>query len=199
MSNDGTGVWNMAMFGTRILSGAGLFCIGPRASWSDFSHGNCLRLNTQRDCQIVYADIEVQTHKTMRAAANRSKFLDLVVSGIGMAVHDWIKHRLEGLRYIGLGPLNGDIGLSLMPTPGNDGQALQRSLESDEAIRIADVYDRETQARRIRSIDRLLVKIKTGMMIPLKCAKLWVGQKKGCAVTRLTTGGRAHHQLFLGE
>ena len=81
-----------------------------------------------------------------------------------MAGHKWIKHWLEGLRYIGMDPLNGVIGLSLMPTPGNDGQALQRSLESDEASRIADVYDRETQARCIRSIDRLLVKIKTGYL-----------------------------------
>ena len=30
-------------------------------------------------------------------------------------------------------PLNGVGGLSLMPAPGDDGQMLQRSLESDEA------------------------------------------------------------------
>ena len=63
-------VWDIFFF-----SGAGLFCICPRARWSDFIHGNCLRLDTQRDCQIVYADMEVQTQKIMRAAANRSKFL----------------------------------------------------------------------------------------------------------------------------
>jgi hypothetical protein len=36
--------------------------------------------------------MEVQVHKTMRASANRFKFLDLVASGIGMAGHNWIRH-----------------------------------------------------------------------------------------------------------
>ena len=117
----------------KVFSGSALFCIYSRARWSDFIHGSCLRLDTQTDGQIVYADMEVQIHKTMRASANRFKFLDLVVSGIGMAGHNWIEHWLEALRYLGMDPLNGVVGLSLMPAPGDDGQMLQRSLESDEA------------------------------------------------------------------
>ena len=32
---------------------------------------------------MAYADMEVQIHKTMKAAANKFKFLDLVVYGSG--------------------------------------------------------------------------------------------------------------------
>ena len=76
----------------RVFSGAALFCIYARARWSVFILGNYLRLDFQTDGNIVYADMEVQVHKTMRASANHFKFLDLVASGIGMAGHNWIRH-----------------------------------------------------------------------------------------------------------
>ena len=65
----------------RIFSGAALFCMHARARWSDFIHGNHLRLDTQTDGNIVHADMEVQVHKTMRASANRFKF------GLGCVGH----------------------------------------------------------------------------------------------------------------
>eukprot|EP00435_Cladocopium_sp_Y103_P033307 s2858_g8.t1 len=120
-------LWN------KVFSGAALFCIYSRARWSDFIHGNCIRLDANLDGTVAYADMEVQIHKTMRASANRFKFMDLVVSGIGMAGHNWIEQWMAALHSIGIDPLEGKIGHSLMPAPGDDGSALQRSLESDEA------------------------------------------------------------------
>ena len=118
-------------FGTRFSVVLLCFAYTQEPAGVTSIHGSCLRLDTQTDGQIVYADMEVQIHKTMRASANRFKFLDLVVSGIGMAGHNWIEHWLEALRYLGMDPLNGVVGLSLMPAPGDDGQMRQRSLESD--------------------------------------------------------------------
>ena len=60
------------------------------ARWSDFTPGSSLRLDmvelTGRD---AYADMVVQIHKTMGAAANRFKFLDLAASGTGIFGEDW--------------------------------------------------------------------------------------------------------------
>ena len=60
------------------------------ARWSDFTPGSSLRLDmvelTGRD---AYADMVVQIHKTMEAAANRFKFLDLAASGTGIFGEDW--------------------------------------------------------------------------------------------------------------
>ena len=140
----------------KVFSGGALFCIYSRARWSDFIHGSCLRLDTQTDGLIIYADMEVQAHKTMRASANRFKFLDLVVSGMGMAGHNWIGHWVEAFRRIGRDPFEGFDGQSLMPAPGDDGQALQRSLESDEASKwlrllLGENIDRKDSARQISS------------------------------------------------
>ena len=110
-----------------------MFCIYARARWSEFFHGSHLRLDTQTDGTIVYADMEVQDHKTMRALANRFKFLDLVASGTGIAEHKWIRHWVDALGHIGRDPLSELDGLSLRPAHGDDGPSLQRSLESDEA------------------------------------------------------------------
>ena len=140
----------------KVFSGAALFCIYARARWSDFIHGNHLRLDTQTDGTIVYADMEVQVHKTMRASANRFKFLDLVASGIGIAGHNWIGHWLDALGHIGRDPLSELDGLSLMPVPGDDGQSLQRSLESDEASKwlrliLGEEINRKDSKRQISS------------------------------------------------
>ena len=140
----------------KVFSGAALFCIYARARWSDFIHGNHLRLDTQTDGTIVYADMEVQVHKTMRASANRFKFLDLVASGIGIAGHNWIGHWLDALGHIGRDPLSELDGLSLMPAPGDDGQSLQRSLESDEASKwlrliLGEEINRKDSKRQISS------------------------------------------------
>ena len=140
----------------KVFSGGALFCIYSRARWSDFIHGSCLPLDAQTDGLIIYADMEVQVHKTMRASANRFKFLDLVVSGIGMAGHNWIGHWVDALRHIGRDPFEGHDGQSLMPAPGDDGQALQRSLESDEASKwlrllLGENINRKDSARQISS------------------------------------------------
>ena len=57
------------------------------------------------------------------------------MSEIGMAGHNGIEHWVEVLKYLGMDPLNGAVGLSLMPAPGDEGQMLQRSLAGDEAIK----------------------------------------------------------------
>ena len=73
-----------------IFAGAAFFCIYPRARWSDFVHGSCLRVDEGEDGFIYYADMEVHMHKTMNAAANRFRFLDLVASGSGISGFNWI-------------------------------------------------------------------------------------------------------------
>ena len=35
----------MGMLGTECSVGAALFCIYARARWSDFIHGNCIRVD----------------------------------------------------------------------------------------------------------------------------------------------------------
>lgn len=117
-----------------MFCGAALFCIYSRARWSDFVHGSCIRLDTlETDGKSAYADMEVQIHKTMPASSKRFKFLDLVVSGQGMCEGDWIRQWIHALSCIGVDPLSHQTGKSLMPAPAEDGTALQRSLESDEA------------------------------------------------------------------
>lgn len=118
----------------RVFCGAALFCIYSRARWSDFVHGSCIRLDVlETDGRVAYADMEVQIHKTMRASSKRFKFLDLVASGQGICGSDWIKQWIHALSCIGVDPLVHSPGKSLMPAPADDGTALQRSLESDEA------------------------------------------------------------------
>lgn len=118
----------------RVFCGAALFCIFSRARWSDFVHGSCIRLDVlETDGRVAYADMEVQIHKTMRASSKRFKFLDLVASGQGICGGDWIKQWIHALSCIGVDPLVHSPGKSLMPAPADDGTALQRSLESDEA------------------------------------------------------------------
>ena len=87
----------------RVFSGAALFCIYARARWSDFIHGNCVRLDVLDSTgQVAYADMEVQIHKTMKAAANKFKFLDLVVSGSGIFGNDWVRSWVDALNNIGV-------------------------------------------------------------------------------------------------
>ena len=101
----------------RVFSGATLFCFHSRARLSDFIHGNPLRLDTQADGTLVYADMGVQVRETVRASANRFKFLDLDTSGTGMAGHNWIGHWMDALGHIRRDPLNEADGLSQMPAP----------------------------------------------------------------------------------
>ncbi|CAL1134719.1 unnamed protein product [Cladocopium goreaui] len=83
--------------------------------------------------------------------------------------HRWlgaVMDELPGLRYIGMDPLNGVIGLSLMPTPGNDGQALQRSLESDEASRPLVALEgfefvQNKRTKTLHLVDHRYAKVKT--------------------------------------
>lgn len=114
------------------FAGACLFCIYSRARWSDFCHGHSLRLDKNADGTIAYADMEVYIHKTMRAAANRFKFLDLVATGNGISGFDWIAQWIISMERLGIDPFSRVPGNCLMPAPGPDGQPLRRALESDE-------------------------------------------------------------------
>lgn len=76
------------------------FLIYSRARWSDFIHGNGLRLDYNLDGTVAYADMEVRIHKTMHPASNRFRFLDLVASRNGVSginwVNGWAKAFLSG-------------------------------------------------------------------------------------------------------
>ncbi|CAL1150630.1 unnamed protein product [Cladocopium goreaui] len=141
----------------RVFSGAALFCIYARARWSDFIHGNCIRLDVLDSTgQVAYADMEVQIHKTMKAAANKFKFLDLVVSGSGFFGNDWVRSWVDALNNIGVDPFSNEPGKTLMPAPAADGTALQRALESDEAsvwlrLMLGEKVKRSESTRQISS------------------------------------------------
>ena len=141
----------------RVFSGAALFCIYARARWSDFIHGNCIRLDVLDSTgQVAYADMEVQIHKTMKAAANKFKFLDLVVSGSGIFGNDWVRSWVDALNNIGVDPFSNEPGKTLMPAPAADGTALQRALESDEAsvwlrLMLGENVKRSESTRQISS------------------------------------------------
>lgn len=114
------------------FAGACLFCVYSRARWSDFCHGQCLRLDKNADGTIAYADMEVYIHKTMRASANRFRFLDLVATGNGISGFDWIAQWIMSMERLGIDPFSAEPGNCLMPAPGADGHPLRRALESDE-------------------------------------------------------------------
>ena len=141
----------------RVFSGAALFCIYARARWSDFIHGNCVRLDVLDSTgQVAYADMEVQIHETMKAAANKFKFLDLVVSGSGFFGNDWVRSWVDALNNIGVDPFSNEPGKTLMPAPAADGTALQRALESDEAsvwlrLMLEEKVKRSESTRQISS------------------------------------------------
>ena len=156
-------VWHLHMClcngGTwdRVFCGAALFCIYARARWSDFTHGSCIRLDlVETTGKVAYADMEVQIHKTMRAAANRFKFLDLVASGTGIFGDDWVHHWIEALQSVGVDPHSDEPGKTLMPAPAEDGTAQKRALESDEAsvwlrLILGEDMERKNSSRQISS------------------------------------------------
>ncbi|CAL1132459.1 unnamed protein product [Cladocopium goreaui] len=153
----------------RVFSGAALFCIYARARWSDFIHGNCIRVDVlESSGKVAYVDMEVQIHKTMQATANKFKFLDLVASGSGIFGDDWVRGWIDALKNIGVDPFSNEPGKTLMPAPAEDGTTLQRALESNEASvwLMADTYARDAQARTIRLIDKLLLEIRAGYFDP---------------------------------
>jgi hypothetical protein len=89
----------------RVFSGAALFRIYARARWGDFIRGNCIRLDVLESTgKVDYADMEVQIHKTMKAAANKFKFLDWVVSGSGIFGNDWVRSWTDAFNGIGVAP-----------------------------------------------------------------------------------------------
>ena len=63
---------------------------------------------------------------------------------------------MDALGHIGRDPLSEMDELSLMPAPGDDGQAMQRSLESDEASKwlrllLGEEINRKDSKRQISS------------------------------------------------
>ena len=141
----------------RVFSGAALFCIYARARWSDFIHGNCIRVDVlESSGKVAYVDMEVQTHKTMQATANKFKFLDLVASGSGIFGDDWVRGWIDALKNIGVDPFSNEPGKTLMPAPAEDGTTLQRALESDEAsvwlrLMLGENVKRSESTRQISS------------------------------------------------
>ena len=141
----------------RVFSGAALFCIYARARWSDFIHGNCIRVDVlESSGKVAYVDMEVQIHKTMQATANKFKFLDLVASGSGIFGDHWVRGWIDALKNIGVDPFSNEPGKTLMPAPAEDGTTLQRALESDEAsvwlrLMLGENVKRSESTRQISS------------------------------------------------
>jgi len=99
-----------------------------------FVQGLAPRLLYDKGLVCAKNDMEVQIHKTMKAGANKFKFLDLVVSGRGIFFgDDWVRSWIGALNNIGVDLFfSNEPGKTLMPAPAADGTALQRALESDE-------------------------------------------------------------------
>ena len=141
----------------RVFSGAALFCIYARARWSDFIHGNCIRVDVlESSGKVAYVDMEVQIHKTMQATANKFKFLELVASGSGIFGDDWVRGWIDALKNIGVDPFSNQPGKTLMPAPAEDGTTLRRALESDEAsvwlrLMLGENVKRSESTRQISS------------------------------------------------
>ena len=135
--------------------------------------------------KIAYADMEVQIHKTMNAAAHRFKFLDLVASGTGIFGDDWIRQWISALQCIGVDPHADEIGKTLMPALAEDGTAQRRALESDEAsvwlrLILGEDMDRKNSSRQISSHS-------------LKATLLAMAAKRGLKhEDRLAMGHHAH-------
>jgi hypothetical protein len=170
----------------KVFSGAALFCIYARARWSDFIHGNCIRVDVlESSGKVAYVDMEVQIHKTMQAAANKFKFLDLVASGSGIFGDDWVRSWINALKNIGVDPFSNEPGKTLMPAPAEDGTTLQRALESDEAsvwlrLMLGENVKRSESTRQISSHS-------------LKATILSMAAKRGLKhEDRLTMGHHAH-------
>ena len=131
--------WTRVMPGIGFFSGAALFCLYARARWSDFIHGNCIRLDVLDSTgKVAYADVEVQIHKTMKAAANKFKFLDLVVCGSGIFGDDWVRSWSDPFNNISVEPFSNEPGKTLMPAPYADGTALKEPWRVTRMIRLID-------------------------------------------------------------
>ena len=140
----------------RTFAGAALFCTYSRARWSDFVHGSCIRIDENPEGFIFYADMEVHIHKTMHAAANRFKFLDLVATGSGISGFNWIACWIDAMQTLGISVFDGQDGKTLMPAPGDDGQPLSRAVETDEAgkwlrLLLGESLERRDSWRKISS------------------------------------------------
>ena len=87
--------------------------------------------------EVAYVWISIlkgQLHAlTWRCRYTRQCELLQTDSNFGLAGHNWIAVWIEALKCIGMDPMNETEGRSLMPAPSEDGSALKRSLESDEA------------------------------------------------------------------
>ena len=162
-----------------------LFCVYSRARWSDFCHGDAIRLDFADDGSIAYADMEVYIHKTMNSAANRFKFLDLVASGIGFTGHNWINTWISALSTLGIDPLVKKPGKCLMPAPGEDDLPCSRPLDCSEVgtwlrLLLGEQAKRHDSARMLSSHS-------------LKATLLSMSAKRGIShQDRLAMGHHAH-------
>ena len=82
--------------------------------------------------------MEVQIHKTMKAAANKFKFLDLVVYGSGIFGSDWVGSWSDPFNSIGVEPFSNEPSKTLMPAPDADGAALKDPWRMTRMIRLID-------------------------------------------------------------
>ena len=73
----------------RLFSGATLFCVYARARWSDFQHGDHLTADMNEQDIPEFLEMSVTVHKTMRASANRRKYMDLAAPAVGVTGANW--------------------------------------------------------------------------------------------------------------
>ena len=150
----------------RAFAGACLFCIYARARWSDFCHGDTLRLDFSADGRIAYADMEVYIHKTMHSSAKRFRFLDLAASGIGFSGTDWIATWVSVMEDLGIDYGHQKPGKCLMPAPGEDDIPCSRPLDCSEVgtwLRLLlGEQAKRTESRRLR----LILEIRSGVFMP---------------------------------
>ena len=169
----------------RAFAGACLFCIYARARWSDFCHGDTLRLDFSADGRIAYADMEVYIHKTMHSSAKRFKFLDLAASGIGFSGTDWIATWVSVMDNLGIDYEHQKPGKCLMPAPGEDDTPCVRPLDCSEVgtwLRLLlGERAKRTDSRRLISSHSL------------KATLLSMAAKRGLSLEdRLSMGHHAH-------
>ena len=115
----------------QLMCASALFCCYACARWSNFQHGDTFNPDFDDQGELAFVEMKAKIHKTMRAQANRFKFLDMVAPSTGVTQDNWGRAWMRAWAQIHESTIASEF--PPMPAPDSDGLPTVRALDSDEA------------------------------------------------------------------
>lgn len=114
----------------KVFAGSILFAVYARARWADLMHVDHIVIDKDQEMVVRFLEGHTSTHKTMRSAAFKHRFLPLTAPGLGVTTECWAETWLMSGKQLGIDLPPTHV---VMPAPDENGGPCARPLTSTEA------------------------------------------------------------------